>query len=149
MTDRTFKDLAKMLKTAYKRDNFLGDKDTMDLWFRLLSDLQDADVELSAVNWVKESQYPPTIADIRKGVERFDEDRREKRNLVRQEFASIVYPNKDKEDEAVFYSLVYSLPEEKWIDGARFLYNAARDAVEKAEVSVEKLENVLRKAAKR
>lgn len=149
MTDRTFKDLAKMLKTAYKREGFLADKDAMDLWFRLLSDLPDKDVEQSAVDWVKASQYPPTIADIRKGVERFEADRREKRNRVKEEYARIIYPNKDKEDEAVFYSLVYSLPEEKWIDGARFLYKAARQAVEEAEIDVEKLKNVLRKAARR
>lgn len=148
MTRDEVKAVMRAFRTAYG-ERFVVNTDVVALWTRLLSDLVFEDVLKSADEWVKASQYPPTIADIRKGVERFEEDRREKRNRVRQEFASIVYPNKDKEDEAVFYALVYSLPEEKWVDGARFLNRSANKAVEEAAVDVEKLENVLRKAAKR
>lgn len=149
MTDRTFLDIAKVLKLVYKRDDFLANRDAMDLWFRLLSDLSDDDVTASVAEWMKASQYPPTIADIRKGAERYEEERRDKRAAVKQEFDAIAYPGKDAEDEKTFYLLVYSLPEEKWVSGARYLNRMANKAVRSATKDVEKLETVLRKAAKR
>lgn len=149
MTESVFTEITKMLKTAYRREGFLCDNETMDLWFRLLEDVDDDLAMKSAVDWVKLSAYPPTIADIRKGVAVYEEARQSKREWVRMEYNTINYPHKDAEDEAVFYSLVYDLPEEKWVRGAQYLNWVANETVKNAVDDVPKLEDVLRKAAKK
>ena len=65
MTREEFKPMAKTLKIAYQKDNFLSDKDSLNLWYYMLKDL-DAKVVFDAVSkYIKTKTFQPTIADIR------------------------------------------------------------------------------------
>lgn len=53
------------LKLAFMRQNFLESEQELELWLRMLQDLDKSALQKSAENYIKRNQFPPTIADIR------------------------------------------------------------------------------------
>lgn len=68
MTIQEFSQITYLLKITYPRDNFIQDDNAMMVWYDLLKDLDAAAVKSAIVEWISTQQWPPTIADIRKGV---------------------------------------------------------------------------------
>lgn len=64
MTKDEFKPIAKMMRLAYQRDNFLADSDTLDLWLDALSKYDSRVVKKAVKNHISKSTFQPTIADI-------------------------------------------------------------------------------------
>lgn len=105
MTTEQFKVLAKKLKLAYQRDRFLADKETTGLWFEMLNDLDEALAAEAVEAHIKTSQYPPTIADIRKRCKDIQEEESRLRNEMREifEFSKGVYPSSQIEKDTMAY----------------------------------------------
>ena len=65
MTGEEFKLLARGLKAAYPGQNFLPDKYSMRLWYRLLSDVDYKIAHAAAMAHICTEKFPPTIAEFR------------------------------------------------------------------------------------
>ena len=68
MTREEFANIAAILRSVYQKDGFLSDKASVSIWFDLLQDLDGAVVLTTVKTWLATSEWPPTIADIRKGA---------------------------------------------------------------------------------
>lgn len=68
MTAEDFGKLAMAIKTYYPRDNMLPTKESMQLWYDALKDIDYQSACIGLKNHVVTSKFPPTIADIRSGV---------------------------------------------------------------------------------
>lgn len=66
MTRDEFKLIAAGLREIYRRDKLLDTKESFDIWFRLLEDLDYASVCAAAQMYMIHEHYPPVPADIRK-----------------------------------------------------------------------------------
>lgn len=67
MTKDEFKVAIGILAGAYR--NFeIKDKISFDIWFEVLRDIDFEDVKLALYKHISESEYPPTVASIRKAV---------------------------------------------------------------------------------
>lgn len=66
MTKQEFTNISFYLRTAYPTSNFLPTKESLITWYEELKDL-DAEVCMKAMkDYVRNKDYPPTIASIRK-----------------------------------------------------------------------------------
>lgn len=68
MTRDEFKILAKAMKSAYTDNNFLPDKESFDLWYALLKDIDYPMASRAVKCHIMTSPYVPKIADILKFV---------------------------------------------------------------------------------
>ena len=67
MTKEEFSYFAMTLKTFYPKDNLLPSKEAMELWYRMLQDIQANIANVFLQKWVMVEKWPPSIADIRAG----------------------------------------------------------------------------------
>ena len=67
MTKEEFSYFAMTLKTFYPKDNLLPSKEAMELWYRMLQDIQANIANVFLQKWVATSKWPPSIAEIRSG----------------------------------------------------------------------------------
>lgn len=63
-----FKQLVKGMKSIYTVPNFLPDKESVVLWYKLLKDLSYESANISIQKYAMTNKFPPTIADIREGA---------------------------------------------------------------------------------
>lgn len=73
MTKQEFLTIVKKLRLAYKRDGFLTDKESVELWYDMLGNLDYKILNHAAEKHIKNSQYQPTIADLYQGYKRTEE----------------------------------------------------------------------------
>ncbi|GAA4653960.1 hypothetical protein GCM10023142_10980 [Anaerocolumna aminovalerica] len=67
MSQQEFANIAAMIKAAYPTSNFLPTKESAKTWFEFLKDL-DSQTCMSAVReYIRNNEFPPTIAGILKG----------------------------------------------------------------------------------
>lgn len=66
MTDEQFETIALTIKAAYPHSNVLPDPYSMKVWYRALGDLDYNDVSNAVAEHMCTSQFPPSIAEIRK-----------------------------------------------------------------------------------
>lgn len=67
MTKQEFSRLAEIIKAFYPRDLKLFDNDIQrEAWFFALGDMDYASAQAAVIEHAKTSQYPPSIADIRR-----------------------------------------------------------------------------------
>lgn len=67
MTEEEFSILAKIIRTSYKREKVLDEPETLEIWFRLLSDIPYKTAETFLEKWLATEKWSPSIADIRAG----------------------------------------------------------------------------------
>jgi hypothetical protein len=67
MSEKEFGIFAMALKTYFPKDNLFPNKQAVDLWYKILSDLDYKTAELFLPKWVATNKWSPTIADIREG----------------------------------------------------------------------------------
>ncbi len=105
MTKEEFKPIARTMRMAYRRDSFLDDPYMLDEWLRLLEDLDAKHVRKSVDEYVRNNEYQPTIADIRKGCEKILEKESGLRLEMREAFdlAKGVYPCSRIEKDTMAY----------------------------------------------
>lgn len=66
MTETEFGKLVVAIKTYYPREKLFPNRQSVELWYRELSDLDYLTAETAIRKHVSTSVYPPTIAEIRK-----------------------------------------------------------------------------------
>ena len=126
MTREEFKPMAKKMKIAYQKDGFLGSKESTDLWYDMLKDL-DAKLVLGAVEkYIKSNTFQPTIADIRKLCEEEQEKISKLKAEMREIFEQTMcgYPGINKLNSATvafWNQLTAADTWEKRVDKARYL----------------------------
>lgn len=65
MTERQFAEFAAVMKSAYPKDNLFEIGKAMEVWYRMLKDI-DGKVAMAALEkWIATEKWPPRIADIR------------------------------------------------------------------------------------
>lgn len=65
MSREEFAIIVKGLKAVYTSANFMPDKDSFDVWFAMLGDLDYKVVSIAAQQYMMTEKFPPTIADLR------------------------------------------------------------------------------------
>ena len=68
MTVEEFTQLAAAIKTYFPKDNMLPTKQSMELWYDMLKDMDYKDAYIGLKNHVATSRFAPVIADIRNGA---------------------------------------------------------------------------------
>jgi hypothetical protein len=66
MTQQEFISIASYLRTAYPTSNFLPTQETVKTWYEDLKDLDSQICKNAMRNYVRNNDFPPTIAGIRK-----------------------------------------------------------------------------------
>jgi hypothetical protein len=66
MTQQEFTNIAVYLKTAYPSSNFLPTKETIKLWYEELKDLDGQVCARAMKEYVRNNDFPPSIAGIRR-----------------------------------------------------------------------------------
>ena len=65
MNFEQFKDIVKGLKSAYTRENFLPDGDSVKVWYKTLMDIPYEVANAAVQEYIMTSKYAPSIAEIR------------------------------------------------------------------------------------
>ena len=65
MTKEEWKVLVKAMKSAYPNQNFIPDEWSLELWYKMLSDIPYEALNLAIQRHISTNRYPPTIADLR------------------------------------------------------------------------------------
>lgn len=98
MTREELKEIIKVLYKAYG-DKFKIDQSGFDVWCDTMLDLRFDVAKKAASEYVKRSQYPPTIADIRNEYNVLWEEHQALVRHINESFESAagMYPNIDEE----------------------------------------------------
>lgn len=67
MTQQDFVKLASYIKTAYPNSNFLPTQESINTYYEELKDLDTQTCMLAIREYIRNNDFPPTIAGIRKG----------------------------------------------------------------------------------
>lgn len=68
MTRQEFAQLAAAMKSAYQRNGFMADLETVSVWYELLKDIPYGQLAAAVQKYIKCETFPPTIADLRRYV---------------------------------------------------------------------------------
>lgn len=90
MTAQEFSTLVKGMKAVYSDPRFIADNYAMEVWFNMLKDLDYEHVNAAIQRHMMTNPYPPTIADIRKGVNAVTSGYQKSGNEVWQDVDKIV-----------------------------------------------------------
>lgn len=101
MTEDEFRSIAKSLKLAYRRDNFLSDNDTMNLWYEHIGGEKYTTVSQAVKNYIDKNTFQPTIADIKNECEKIQNHIAEINSQLREIYGRTkgVYPNLHLNDD--------------------------------------------------
>lgn len=133
--------IVKQIRAFYPRYNFMEKQDTFEAWFEMLEDLEYAGALRAVQNYVKENQYPPTIADIRQEYNRMYEAYKTLVREVKKEFglACQYYPSVDLDTKSeafdVFFTKLKKHPQGEWIALTRRFNNSTTSFVRDCEVN--------------
>ena len=83
MQNEEFYFIASKLKAAYPRQA-LQDKQTYDLWFECLKDLEASFVEKAVIDLIKSCKYCPTIAEVRERYDSYDKRTEQDKYIERE-----------------------------------------------------------------
>ena len=97
MTKDEFKIIAKSLRSAYRQNDFLNTGEALDMWYRMLEDLEYKYAIKATENHIKSSVYPPSISDIRHSYEEIKSNEGTYRQQLRDiyDFTKGVYPSSE------------------------------------------------------
>ena len=137
MTKEEFKPIAQRLRKIYTRDNFLADKETFDLWFEFLEDLETRAVERVVNDYIKANPYPPTIADIRQEYQVLLDGYNALLKRVKDEFelAMSCYPEPDATAYDLFLSKIKEHPQKEWIPRASSFKSRTIEYVRQGDIN--------------
>lgn len=68
LTFEEFKKIAKGLKAVYTSQTFLPDEDSLKTWYHMLKDIPYEWLSMASYKYMATDKFPPTIAELRKGV---------------------------------------------------------------------------------
>ena len=87
--------LLELITAAYPRFEIVKGEETFSVWHECLEDLDYEDAKTATKNVIRESEFPPTIAEIRKAYSEIEDERKKIRSLIRQEYDAIrsYYPS--------------------------------------------------------
>ena len=120
MDKQSLLELFKTIKTAFPQ--FVASAETADLWFRLLSGHDAAILAEATDNFIKQSTYPPTIADINLGAVAIEEEEAKiKRDVMNNWRSTASLQCLDDNVTKLYERAVFSQPREKWRECGRYL----------------------------
>lgn len=141
MTQKEFMVIAAAIKTYYPKDNILPTKESVSLWYDCMNDLDFSKTQESIRRYVKNNNYPPTIADIRKHYEEIMEEEKNIRIELRRIYDMTValYPcaNCEPDVESVYKSIIGQYEENMRLDIARKILHKSASYVKERELSTE------------
>lgn len=65
MTQQEFLTIVATIKAAYPNSNVMPDKNSMDVWYLMLQDLDYAVVQSATQEYIATNKFPPSIAELR------------------------------------------------------------------------------------
>lgn len=68
MTFDEFSIIANIIKTAYPRETLFPNKQALQIWFKMIGDIEYKAAESFLEKWIATEKWSPAICDIRKGV---------------------------------------------------------------------------------
>lgn len=156
MTKAEFSDIAKKLKVAFRRDNFLSDNDMMELWYERLGQFDKSLLMTAANNYIDANTFQPTIADIRTEYQKLLEERNEINQQLREIYSMTrgIYPdahlNDDdetreaakKDAQSAWWDLIKGYPLEERIDRARHIEDITNQYVRKVELDPKRMNKI-------
>lgn len=74
MEPKEFQLLVSAIRTYYPREKILPNKESMELWYNRLKDLDYQDAANALNRWVSTEKWSPSIADIREAVSEMRRD---------------------------------------------------------------------------
>lgn len=121
MTKDEWGTVVKKICDFYPRYNFMDKKEVFDAWYGVLKDLEFPATLKAVENYVKENQYPPTIADIRNGYQKLLDGYNALLKEVKNDFeiAMSYYPKPDKTAYDLYLSKLKKNPQKEWISRTR------------------------------
>lgn len=141
MTREEWKQGAIFLKTVYPRSDFLNSEAAVNIWYSMLEDLDGTLVEESIKKYAMTSQFPPTVADIRKGCENILDKEARLRGEMREifMFAKGVYPASRVEKHTMDYwnKLTAGATWEERVEKSKVLRTEIATFVRDAEINGE------------
>ena len=94
MSERELVGLLSLIRVAYPRFylniTMADTKSTVTLWYEIFKDDNSQDVTRAVKELITELEFPPTIADVKKKIEKYENDRR---------FIEQVKKNEEKEKQ--------------------------------------------------
>lgn len=83
MSNEEFFVIANKLRAAYPRQA-IPDKNTYDLWYECLQDLESAWLNLAILDLIKSSKFCPTIAEVREQYDTYDKRTEQERYIEKE-----------------------------------------------------------------
>lgn len=92
--------ILKTLKATYASKEFLPDKQTAEVWWKILGDLPEKDIEDAVMAYISTNHFPPAPADIRGYVNKMNQEEflsnYEAWNLVMKAISNSIYNSEEE-----------------------------------------------------
>lgn len=137
MTKEEWGKIVKKICDFYPRYDFMDNQDVFDAWYSMLEDLEYPATVRAVENYVKEHQYPPTIADIRQGYQVLLDGYNVLLKRVKDEFelAMSCYPEPDNTAYDLFLSKIKEHPQREWISRASTFKSRTIEYVRQGDIN--------------
>lgn len=104
-----FKQIMERIQGAYQ-NRFAVSDETRKVWYECLQDLEFETAREALTGYIRVSEFPPTVADLRKRYTEIEKGRRERAAEIDKLFQKIsnFYPNGhyDRQARKVFYNVI-------------------------------------------
>ena len=103
------------LETNFGKDRFKVTQSLFDLWYEMFQDLDENGIKASVDEYIKTSEYPPTIASIMKIYNAKKEYREHLRRFIKAKYTWVYKWFEEEMSEDVYQKLidmVFSYPKE-------------------------------------
>lgn len=113
LTETGFREIVKRINHAYPEKSCIT-KDGLDIWYRYLKDLDEETLKTATDNYIKSSEFPPSIAHLRNECAKIDKHRADVNRELRVIYDRTrgVYPNSADDDDTLkaWWSLIKQKP---------------------------------------
>ena len=133
MTRDDFKKIIKTARSFYPRERFVDNKADFDNWFSVFNDLDYEIADKALREYVKDNEYAPTVAGIRKNYEKIVDEEKKIRRDVNEKYGFLLTyfgERETKETKDKFWELVKSDTKDKIIQKAEWLRMAGYNVCE-------------------
>ena len=149
MTRDIFKDLMHRIYVIYG-DKFPMTQEKFDVWYEFFGDDDPDKMRRSIDAHANASQYAPTVADIRRGINEINDAEKKIIDRCWEIYRAIYSLGRTKESDEAFTQAMDKLPFDKKIRGAEVIREACRKEMQKelTDEEIQPLAEVIRRVAK-
>lgn len=102
MDKKFLRDQMIKLETNYGKDRFKITKEMFELWYEMFKDFSEEGIKSSVNQYIRENEYPPTIAGIMKIYREKDKRREDVRNYVKGNYSYVSHWCNEKPNSATY-----------------------------------------------